>query len=129
MLGFLRRLDHARPDLLKLRSLVLGRQGAGCKLANFAGQGTKLMANMIMQFARYSPALVFLIPHETGGQGAYFVAASRQVCCKPLFDFMGAFSLGDVMNRSNQMGTSGCIVKDRCNADFPAQPPIRVLKC
>ena len=98
MVGLLRRLDHARPDRLKLGSQVLGRQGAGRKIANVAGQGSKLMADVIMQLARYSAALVFLSPHETGSQGAYFVAASRQVRCEPIFDFLGALDLGDVFD-------------------------------
>ena len=38
-------------------------------------------------------------------------------------------ALGDVVNRSNQMGTSACVVKDRRDADFAGQPPGRVIRC
>ncbi len=91
-------------------------------------QESKLVADMIVQVAGYSAALLVLSLHETGSQGAYFVPANRQVRCKPLFNFLGAPDLGDVVNRSNQMGTRACIVKDRRNADLPGQPPGREIR-
>ena len=48
---------------------------------------------------------------------------------KPAEFLLGPLALGDVVNRSNQMGTSAFVVKDRCNADFPGQPPGRVIRC
>src|SRR5580765_1882995 len=87
------------------------------------------MADMVMQLARYSAALVFLSLHETGSQGAYFVAATLQVRCELIFDFLGTLDLCDVVNRSNQMGTSACVVKNGRDAGFAGQPPGRVIRC
>ena len=41
----------------------------------------------------------------------------------------GPPALGDVVNRSNQMGTSAFVVKDRRDPDFAGQPPGRVIRC
>jgi hypothetical protein len=75
-------------------------------------QGAKLMANVIMQFARYSAALVFLSPHETGSQGAYLVAARRQVRCEPIFDFLGVLALGDVFDHGEAVDGRAIFIVD-----------------
>ena len=55
--------------------------------------------------------------------------ASGAASKSPLNFSSGPLTLGDVVNRSNQMGTSAFVVKDRRDADFAGQPPGRVIRC
>jgi len=80
MAGLFRCLDHARLQSRKTASRILGRRGIGRKPADVDGQGSKLLADMIVQLARHSPALVFLSGQEAARQSLHFL----RVCLRGL---------------------------------------------
>jgi hypothetical protein len=71
------------------------------------------MADVIMQLARYSATLVFLSPHETGRQGAYFVAAIRQVRYELISTLLGALDLGDVFDHGEAVDGLAFFIVDK----------------
>jgi len=86
---------------------------AAVSSADVDGQGAQLVTDVIMQLTRYSPALIFLSPHETGSQRAYFVAAIRQVRYELTFDFPGALDLSDVFDHGEAVDGLAIFIVDK----------------
>src|SRR5579863_8630891 len=68
MPGFFRRLNYAALQCLKQAWRMLGRWRTCREPANVDGQGSKLLADLIVQFARYSAPLLLLSRQEFSRQ-------------------------------------------------------------
>src|ERR1019366_5697341 len=101
MAGLFRRLDHAGLQRFKPALRVLGRRGIGRKPTNVDGRGSKLLADLIVQLARYSSALFFLSRQETGRQSLNFLSTDSP-------SLLQLPPLGDIAHKSDGELARGC---------------------
>ena len=73
MAGLLRCLDGARLQRPQAALRLRGSGRIGRKPTDVDGQRSQLLADLIVQLARYSPALLFLSRQETGRQSLNFL--------------------------------------------------------